>query len=56
MILATAGWQLFWIVKNGVRYSGYLRGTGSGERYSEVDDQMWKVVTFLAGSTAASGE
>lgn len=36
-------WQLFWIVKNGIRYTGM--GAWSGEM---PDDKIWQVVTFLS--------
>jgi len=36
-------WQLFWIVTNGVRYSGM----GAWDRLMSSDDR-WKVVTFLS--------
>ena len=36
-------WQMFWIVKNGVRYSGM--GAWGGE---VSDDKIWQVVTFLS--------
>ncbi len=36
-------WQLFWIVKNGVRYSGM--GAWDGEI---PDEKIWQVVTFLS--------
>jgi thiosulfate dehydrogenase len=36
-------WQMFWIVKNGVRYSGM--GAWSGEI---PDEKIWQVVTFLS--------
>jgi len=40
-------WQLFWIVKNGVRYSGMSAWDGQwGKNIS--DDKIWKVVTFLS--------
>jgi thiosulfate dehydrogenase len=35
-------WQMFWIVKNGIRYSGM--GAWDGE---VPDDKIWQVVTFL---------
>jgi mono/diheme cytochrome c family protein len=40
-------WELFWIVKNGVRYSGMSAWDGQwGKDVS--DDKMWRVVTFLS--------
>jgi mono/diheme cytochrome c family protein len=36
-------WQMFWIVKYGVRYSGM----GAWEKLAS-DDDIWKVVTFLS--------
>ncbi len=36
-------WQMFWIVKNGVRYSGM--GAWDGEI---SDDKIWQVVMFLS--------
>jgi len=36
-------WQMFWIVKNGVRYSGM--GAWRGEI---PDEKIWQVVTFLS--------
>jgi len=36
-------WQMFWIVKHGVRYSGM--GAWGGE---VSEDKIWKVVTFLS--------
>jgi mono/diheme cytochrome c family protein len=40
-------YQLFWIVKNGVRYSGMSAWDGQwGKDVS--DDKIWKVVTFLS--------
>jgi mono/diheme cytochrome c family protein len=36
-------WQIFWIVKNGVRYSGM--GAWDGEI---PDEKIWQVVTFLS--------
>jgi mono/diheme cytochrome c family protein len=42
-------WQLFWIVKNGVRYSGMSAWDGQWHHDKAVsDDRMWKVVTFLS--------
>ena len=42
-------WQLFWIVKNGVRYSGMSAWDGQWHHDRAVsDDRMWKVVTFLS--------
>jgi mono/diheme cytochrome c family protein len=42
-------WQLFWIVKNGVRYSGMSAWDRQWDNDSaKSDDQMWKVVTFLS--------
>jgi mono/diheme cytochrome c family protein len=44
-------WQLFWIVKNGVRYSGMSAWDGQwGKDIS--DDNIWKVVTFLSRLTS----
>jgi len=42
-------WQLFWIVKNGVRYSGmsaWDKQWSNDEQRSDVN--MWKVATFLS--------
>jgi mono/diheme cytochrome c family protein len=40
-------YQLFWIVKNGIRYSGMSAWDGQwGKEVS--DDRIWKVVTFLS--------
>jgi hypothetical protein len=36
-------WQMFWIVKHGVRYSGM--GAWGG---LTSDDNIWKTVTFLS--------
>jgi thiosulfate dehydrogenase len=36
-------WQMFWIVKNGVRYSGM----GAWDRQLP-DEKIWQVVTFLS--------
>lgn len=45
-------YQLFWIVKNGVRYSGMFRWDGLfGKDASGVDisdEKIWTVVTFLS--------
>ncbi len=42
-------WQLFWIVKNGIRYSGMSAWDGQWHNdKAESDDRMWKVVTFLS--------
>jgi mono/diheme cytochrome c family protein len=42
-------WQLFWIVKNGVRYSGMSAWDGQWHNDKAVsDDHIWKVVTFLS--------
>ncbi|HEV2117069.1 MAG TPA: cytochrome c [Terriglobales bacterium] len=42
-------WQLFWIVKNGVRYSGMSAWDGQWHHDKTTsDDRMWKVVTFLS--------
>ena len=42
-------WQLFWIVKNGVRYSGMSAWDGQWHNDKAVsDDRMWKVATFLS--------
>ena len=42
-------WQLFWIVKNGVRYSGMSACDGQRQHDKAVsDDRIWKVVTFLS--------
>jgi mono/diheme cytochrome c family protein len=42
-------WQLFWIVKNGVRYSGMSAWDGQWQNDKAVsDDHIWKVVTFLS--------
>jgi mono/diheme cytochrome c family protein len=35
-------WQLYWIVKNGVRYSGMFAWDGQ-----VADEKIWTVVTFL---------
>lgn len=35
-------WQIFWIVKNGIRYSGM--GAWNGEM---SDEKIWQVTTFL---------
>jgi len=40
-------WQLFWIVKNGIRYSGM--GAWNGEL---PEEKIWTVVTFLANLRA----
>jgi thiosulfate dehydrogenase len=40
---AKPDWQMFWIVKNGVRYSGM--GAWDGE---VSDEKIWQVVTFLS--------
>jgi len=40
-------WQLFWIVKNGVRYSGMSAWDGQWGKAAS-DDNIWKVVTFLS--------
>lgn len=37
-------WQMFWIVRHGIRYSGM--GAWSGEMLS--DKQVWEAVTFLS--------
>ena len=39
---ALPDWQLFWIVKNGVRYSGMFAWDGQVR-----DEKLWTVVTFL---------
>jgi mono/diheme cytochrome c family protein len=42
-------WQLFWIIRNGVRYSGmsaWDRQWHNDEKVS--DDHIWKVVLFLS--------
>jgi mono/diheme cytochrome c family protein len=36
-------WQLFWIVKHGVRYSGMAAWDGEIH-----DEKIWQVVTFLS--------
>jgi mono/diheme cytochrome c family protein len=42
-------WQLFWIVKYGVRYSGMSAWDGQWHRDKATsDDRIWKVVTFLS--------
>ena len=42
-------WQLFWIVRNGVRYSGMSAWDGQWNNDKAVsDDHIWKVVTFLS--------
>jgi mono/diheme cytochrome c family protein len=42
-------WQLFWIVRNGVRYSGMSAWDGQWQNDKAVsDDHIWKVVTFLS--------
>jgi len=42
-------WQLFWIVKNGVRYSGMSAWDGQWQNDKAVsDDHIWKAVTFLS--------
>ncbi len=42
-------WQLFWIVRNGVRYSGMSAWDGQWHHDQAVsDDHIWKVVTFLS--------
>jgi mono/diheme cytochrome c family protein len=42
-------WQLFWIVRNGVRYSGMSAWDGQWHNDRAVsDDHIWKVVTFLS--------
>lgn len=42
-------WQLFWIVKNGVRYSGMSAWEGQWHHDKATsDDRIWKVVTFLS--------
>jgi mono/diheme cytochrome c family protein len=49
---ANPDWQLFWIVRNGVRYSGMSAWEGQwGKDASgnEISDQkIWTVVTFLS--------
>ena len=41
-------WQLFWIVRNGVRYSGMSAWDRQWHNDEAVsDDHIWKVVTFL---------
>jgi mono/diheme cytochrome c family protein len=37
--------QMFWVIKNGIRYSG-MGGNGGPEGYS--DEQIWKVASFLS--------
>ena len=37
--------QIFWVIKNGVRYSG-MGGNGGTGGYS--DEQIWKVASFLS--------
>jgi hypothetical protein len=42
-------WQLFWIVKNGVRYSGMSAWDSQWSNDPvKSDDNTWKVVTFLS--------
>jgi mono/diheme cytochrome c family protein len=42
-------WQLFWIVRNGVRYSGMSAFDKQWHHDQAVsDDHIWKVVTFLS--------
>jgi len=42
-------WQLFWIVKNGVRYSGMAAWDRQWHNDTATsDDRMWKAVTFLS--------
>jgi len=42
-------WQLFFIVKNGVRYTGMPAWDGQWRHDKTVsDDRMWKAVTFLS--------
>ena len=42
-------WQLFWIVRNGVRYSGMSAWDRQWHNDKAVsDDHIWKVVTFLS--------
>jgi mono/diheme cytochrome c family protein len=44
-------WQLFWIVKNGVRYSGMFAWDGQWGKDSTgkdvTDQKIWTTVTFL---------
>jgi mono/diheme cytochrome c family protein len=44
-------WQLFWIVRNGVRYSGMFTWGGQWGKDSSgrdvSDEKIWTVVTFL---------
>lgn len=45
-------WQLFWIVKNGVRYSGMFSWDGQWGKDSitgkdSTDEKIWTTVTFL---------
>jgi mono/diheme cytochrome c family protein len=42
-----ADWQLFYVIKNGVRYSGMSAWDGQW-RNGVSDDRMWKVATFLS--------
>ena len=42
-------WQLFWIVRNGVRYSGMSAWDRQWHNDQAVsDDHIWKVATFLS--------
>jgi len=42
-------WQLFYIVKNGVRYSGMSAWDRQWQNNEEIsDDHIWKAVTFLS--------
>ena len=40
-------WQLYWIVKNGVRYSGMSAWDGQWQPGTS-EDHIWKVVAFLS--------
>jgi mono/diheme cytochrome c family protein len=42
-------WQLFWIIKNGIRYSGMSAWDGQRHHDKVIsDDRIWKVATFLS--------
>jgi mono/diheme cytochrome c family protein len=42
-------WQLFWIIKNGVRYSGMSAWDGQWHNDKVVsDDRIWRAATFLS--------
>ena len=42
-------WQLFWLVNNGVRYSGMSTWDSAWHHDKAIsDDRIWKAVTFLS--------